>query len=113
MKKSNQTDQAGNSPIPGNTTTTTRRYDSHGNHSKINGIKQTWHTIEFSNNHTHPTTTPQTQSHHQAVKTHDPQTTMNHTKHSAEHNTKPKQTTKSNSQVVTSITAFIAGKTTT
>src|SRR5699024_8708453 len=34
MKQFNQTDQAGNSPIPGNTTTTTRRYDNCGNHSK-------------------------------------------------------------------------------
>lgn len=29
---------------------------------KINGIKQTWHTIEFSNNHTNPTTTPHSEA---------------------------------------------------
>src|SRR5699024_5030930 len=79
------TDQAGNSPIPGTTTTTTRRYDHHGNHSKINGIKQTWHTIEFSNNHTNPTTPPHNvRPSSDSANKHDPRNIMNHTKHGAD-----------------------------
>src|SRR5699024_173344 len=60
-------------------TTITRRYDHHGNHSKINGIKQTWHTIEFSNNHTNPPTTPNTRATTRQCK-HTIHKTMNHTK---------------------------------
>src|SRR5699024_8312992 len=37
------TDQAGNSPIPGTTTTITRRYDHHGNHSK-----NKWHQTNLA-----------------------------------------------------------------
>src|SRR5690625_7962224 len=68
-----------------------------------NGIKQTWHTIEFSNNHTHPTTTPQTRDHHQAVQQKrftrcEPHQT------GAEHNTKQHHNTMSNQGEVKSIT---------
>ena len=40
---------------------------------KINGIKQTWHTIEFSNNHPPNNNPTNQQDHHQAVKNHDSQ----------------------------------------
>src|SRR5690625_623305 len=68
-----------------------------------NGIKQTWHTIEFSNNHTHPTTTPQTRDHHQAAQQKrftrcEPHQT------GAEHNTKQHHNTMPNQGAAKSIT---------
>ena len=63
---------------------------------KINGIKQTWHTIEFSNNHTNPTTTPHTvkppldSANKRSTRHHEPHQTR------CRHNTKPNQKTKSN-----------------
>src|SRR5699024_6473202 len=52
---------------------------------KINGIKQTWHTIEFSNNHTNPTTPPHNvRPSSDSANKHDPRNIMNHTKHGAD-----------------------------
>ena len=81
------------SPWQKTTTNHTENAISHGNnHSKINGIKQTWHTIEFSNNHHHPPTTPQHAEQPPGSKptTHN-QTVMNHTKTGATHNTKQRR----------------------